>query len=131
MATTWWLSSSESATDVKELVPEFFYLPEFLNNSERMYILQLRPYRSKRRGSCVTFSLSYTLSLHVLSLSSTGFNFGECQTGELVDDVKLPPWAKGHPRLFILKHRQVCALLGIGHMQHFTTAWFQWVGGWE
>ena len=35
MATTWWLSSSESATDVKELVPEFFYLPEFLVNSER------------------------------------------------------------------------------------------------
>lgn len=35
MATTWWLSSSESATDVKELIPEFFYLPEFLQNSER------------------------------------------------------------------------------------------------
>lgn len=34
MATTWWLSSSESATDVKELIPEFFYLPEFLVNSE-------------------------------------------------------------------------------------------------
>lgn len=34
MATTWWLSSSESATDVKEMIPEFFYLPEFLSNSE-------------------------------------------------------------------------------------------------
>lgn len=34
MATTWWLSSLESATDVKELIPEFFYLPEFLSNSE-------------------------------------------------------------------------------------------------
>lgn len=34
MATTWWLSSSESATDVKELIPEFFYFPEFLTNSE-------------------------------------------------------------------------------------------------
>ncbi len=34
-ATTWWLSSSESATDVKELIPEFFYLPEFLMNTER------------------------------------------------------------------------------------------------
>ena len=34
MATTWWLSSSESATDVKELIPEFFYLPEFLRNKE-------------------------------------------------------------------------------------------------
>ena len=34
LATTWWLSSSESATDVKELIPEFFYLPEFLFNAE-------------------------------------------------------------------------------------------------
>lgn len=36
LETTWWLSSSESATDVKELIPEFFFLPEFLANSERM-----------------------------------------------------------------------------------------------
>jgi len=34
MATTWRLSSFESATDVKELIPEFFFLPEFLENSE-------------------------------------------------------------------------------------------------
>ena len=38
LETTWWLSSSESATDVKELIPEFFYLPEFLANTERMYM---------------------------------------------------------------------------------------------
>ncbi|CAI8030834.1 Lysosomal-trafficking regulator [Geodia barretti] len=69
LETTWWLSSSESATDVKELVPEFFFLPEFLANSER-------------------------------------FNFGECQTGERVDHVILPPWAKDDRRLFVLKHRQ-------------------------
>lgn len=36
VATTWWLSSSESATDVKELIPEFFYFPEFLVNNESM-----------------------------------------------------------------------------------------------
>ncbi|XP_022782202.1 lysosomal-trafficking regulator-like isoform X2 [Stylophora pistillata] len=34
MATTWRLSSFESATDVKELIPEFFFLPEFLENRE-------------------------------------------------------------------------------------------------
>ncbi|CAH1403230.1 unnamed protein product, partial [Nezara viridula] len=32
--TTWRLTSSESATDVKELIPEFFFLPEFLCNHE-------------------------------------------------------------------------------------------------
>lgn len=36
MNTTWRLSSYESMTDVKELIPEFFYLPEFLINREGM-----------------------------------------------------------------------------------------------
>lgn len=31
-----WLSASKhNMADVKELIPEFFYLPEFLNNSNR------------------------------------------------------------------------------------------------
>jgi hypothetical protein len=34
--TTWRLTSSDSTTDVKELIPEFFFLPEFLRNSEGM-----------------------------------------------------------------------------------------------
>uniref|UniRef100_A0A1B6DVR8 Lysosomal-trafficking regulator n=1 Tax=Clastoptera arizonana TaxID=38151 RepID=A0A1B6DVR8_9HEMI len=34
MYTTWRLTSSDSTTDVKELLPEFFYLPEFLTNAE-------------------------------------------------------------------------------------------------
>lgn len=38
MNTTWRLSSYESMTDVKELIPEFFYLPEFLVNREGFYL---------------------------------------------------------------------------------------------
>jgi len=34
MATTFKLSSFASTTDVKELIPEFFFLPEFLCNLE-------------------------------------------------------------------------------------------------
>ncbi|XP_039285549.1 lysosomal-trafficking regulator [Nilaparvata lugens] len=34
LETTWRLSSRESTTDVKELLPEFFFLPEFLTNIE-------------------------------------------------------------------------------------------------
>lgn len=34
MKTTWRLASSESTTDVRELIPEFFYLPELFHNSE-------------------------------------------------------------------------------------------------
>lgn len=69
LATTFRLTSKESATDVKELIPEFFYLFDFLENSE-------------------------------------GFNFGKRQSGDLVNDVKLPPWCDGSARLFMLVHRQ-------------------------
>ncbi|KAK7504327.1 hypothetical protein BaRGS_00004631, partial [Batillaria attramentaria] len=67
--TSWRLSSFDSSTDVKELIPEFFFLPEFLTNNE-------------------------------------GFDFGYRQSGERVDDVLLPPWSHGNPRLFVLIHRQ-------------------------
>ncbi|XP_078001240.1 lysosomal-trafficking regulator-like [Glandiceps talaboti] len=69
VGTAWRLSSRESTSDVKELIPEFFFLPEFLTNGER-------------------------------------YNFGRKQSGEPVDHVILPPWAKQNPRLFILIHRQ-------------------------
>lgn len=69
MATTFKLTSKESATDVKELIPEFFYLFDFFENCE-------------------------------------GFNFGKRQSGDLVNDVKLPDWCEGSARLFMLIHRQ-------------------------
>jgi hypothetical protein len=52
-----------------ELIPEFYYLPDFLLNSNR-------------------------------------FDFGKKQTGAQIDDVVLPPWAKGDQRYFIKKMRQ-------------------------
>ncbi|CAG8523942.1 7035_t:CDS:10, partial [Paraglomus brasilianum] len=66
-----WLSASrENMSDVRELIPEFFYLPEFLENTNK-------------------------------------FNFGVKQaSGEVIDSVILPPWAKGDPRVFIHKHRE-------------------------
>ena len=35
MATTWRLASRDSPTDVKELIPEFYCLPEMFENYER------------------------------------------------------------------------------------------------
>jgi lysosomal-trafficking regulator len=69
MATTYRLTSKESATDVKELIPEFFFFADFFENVE-------------------------------------GFNYGKRQSGELVNDVKLPAWCEGSSRLFMLIHRQ-------------------------
>ncbi|KAL3531297.1 hypothetical protein ACH5RR_010619 [Cinchona calisaya] len=66
-----WLSAAGkgNTSDVKELIPEFFYLPEFLENR---------------------FNL----------------DLGEKQSGEKVNDVLLPPWAKSSVREFIRKHRE-------------------------
>jgi hypothetical protein len=66
----WASASRENMTDVRELIPEFFYLPEFLTNSN-------------------------------------GYNFGQRQgTGGSIDNVTLPPWAKGDPKIFISKQRE-------------------------
>ena len=59
--------------DVKELIPEFFYLPDFLTNDNR-------------------------------------FVLGAKQNGEILNDIMLPPWAKGNPREFIRMHREVLSL---------------------
>ncbi|PIL27451.1 hypothetical protein GSI_10600 [Ganoderma sinense ZZ0214-1] len=56
--------------DVRELIPEFFSCPEFLENSSNL-------------------------------------DFGVLQnTGERIHDVKLPPWAKRDPFLFIVMNRK-------------------------
>lgn len=66
----WRSASCRNKTDVRELIPEFFCLPEFLTNVN-------------------------------------GYDFGRRQSnGVKVDNVVLPPWAKGDPKLFIAKHRE-------------------------
>lgn len=66
----WQSASQGTMTDVRELTPEFFYLPEFLTNAN-------------------------------------GFNFGTRQAdGASIDNVELPPWAKGDPKIFIAKNRE-------------------------
>ncbi|KAH6855033.1 hypothetical protein B0I37DRAFT_363738 [Chaetomium sp. MPI-CAGE-AT-0009] len=66
----WASSSRDNGSDVRELIPEFFYLPDFLTNIN-------------------------------------GYNFGVRQGGGgRVDNVVLPPWAKGDPKIFIAKNRE-------------------------
>ena len=99
LGTTWKLSSSESTSDVKELIPEFFYFPEFLLNRESVCAC-----------ACVRVCVRVcgcTCMYICVCMSFIGFMFGERQSGERVDHVTLPPWSNNDPRLFILKHRQV------------------------
>jgi beige protein homolog 1 len=67
---SWNSASRDNGSDVRELIPEFYYLPEFLTNLN-------------------------------------GYDFGMRQgKGGRVDNVELPPWAKGDPKIFIAKHRE-------------------------
>ena len=66
----WSSASRTNMTDVRELIPEFFYLPEMFINGN-------------------------------------GYDFGMRQgEGGGIDNVILPPWAKGDPKIFVAKHRE-------------------------
>lgn len=65
----WESASKNNMADLRELIPEFFYLPDFLENSNR-------------------------------------FDIGTKQSGEALDNVVLPPWAKNSAREFIRVHRE-------------------------
>ncbi|KAK5123715.1 hypothetical protein LTR85_002351 [Meristemomyces frigidus] len=86
-----WLSSSkENMSDVRELTPEFFYLPEILKNVNH-------------------------------------YDFGEKQgDGGTVNDVHLPPWAKGDPQVFIARHREA---LESPHVSEHLHKWIDLVFG--
>ncbi|EPX74038.1 beige protein [Schizosaccharomyces octosporus yFS286] len=67
---TWKSSSKENMADVRELIPEFFYLSEMFVNGN-------------------------------------GFDFGSRQNEtKPINDVILPPWAKGDPAIFVQKNRE-------------------------
>ncbi|KAJ3211572.1 hypothetical protein HDU67_004427 [Dinochytrium kinnereticum] len=88
IAKSWASASQEASTDVRELIPEFFFLPEFMQNLNK-------------------FDFGEFLVPLPLSLDPKGVTrLGKKQTGEDINDIILPPWAKGDPRLFIIKHRE-------------------------
>jgi hypothetical protein len=65
----WDSASNKNMADVRELTPEFFFLPDFLTNVN-------------------------------------GYNFGLRSDESSIDNVQLPPWAKGDPAIFIAKQRE-------------------------
>ncbi|TFK65264.1 beach-domain-containing protein [Pluteus cervinus] len=76
--------------DVRELIPEFFTCPEFLENSANL-------------------------------------DFGVLQhTGERIHDVKLPPWARQDPLLFITQNRRA---LESDYVSEHLPAWIDLIWG--
>lgn len=60
------------------------------------------------------------------SQSCLGFEFGKRQTGELVNDIVLPPWCNGNPRQFVLIHRQA---LESEYVRENISSWLDLVFG--
>lgn len=57
-----------------------------------------------------------------------GFNFGKKQSGEKVDHVVLPDWARKNPHLFIEIHKQA---LESDHVSQHLHAWIDLVFGYK
>lgn len=105
-----WLSASKhNMADVKELIPEFFYLPEFLLNSNNFDLGQYEKARTIKADKSIIqtnpaeWVYQYQCSFCLLFFDAPGAK----QNGTKLSDVILPPWAKGDPREFIRVHREV------------------------
>ena len=80
-------ASQDLRGDVRELIPEFFTCPE--------YVIRL-----------VAGTAARSLSSRFLE-NSANLDFGVQQNnGERIHHVKLPPWAKQDPLLFVVLNRQ-------------------------
>lgn len=81
-----WKSASTGSGDVNELTPEWYCLPEFLIN----------------RRLCGAYSIYYV----VLTPPHRRMDLGVRSCGQRVDDVQLPPWARGSAYEFIRIQRE-------------------------
>ncbi|KAL2083087.1 hypothetical protein ACEWY4_020860 [Coilia grayii] len=91
IAREWESASRDNMSDVRELIPEFYYLPDFLTNTNNLH-------------------------------------FGCMQDGTSLDDVVLPPWAKGDPQEFIRIHREALESEYVSAHLHL---WVDLMFGWR
>ena len=87
----WDSVSAKNMADVRELTPEFYFLPDFLTNVN-------------------------------------GYNFGLRSDGSTIDNVQLPPWAKGDPAIFIAKQREA---LESPHVSQNLHHWIDLIFGYK
>lgn len=95
-----WQARMESPADVKELIPEFFYFPEFLQNLNGQYVCL------KLFKETLMKTIEICLIDYCITCVSSGFDLGSLQmNNETVNNVVLPAWASS-PEDFIRKHRK-------------------------
>ena len=104
-----WQARLESPADVKELIPEFFYFPDFLENQNGRHWVGAGSVEMEGGWGAGEEGSARQLT----QLSVPGFDLGCLQlTNEKVGDVVLPPWASS-PEDFIQQHRR--ALVRCAH----------------
>lgn len=96
-----WQARLESPADVKELIPEFFYFPDFLENQNGRSWHRDGTHRLGWLGSRQDDAVA-----QLTQSAMPDFDLGCLQlTNEKVGDVVLPPWASC-PEDFVQQHRQ-------------------------
>ena len=133
-----WKSATESMCDVKELVPEMFYLPEvFINLNQLPLGSRQKPEKPPEittpRASASSLA-SLALSPVANSMKARHDDFGDESTSSnfmdeqhlVVNDVALPPWATGDAYEFVRLHR--LALEG-DHVSRHLHEWIDLVFG--
>ena len=101
-------------SDVRELTPEFFYLPEFLLNADNLELGE----RQSVRPSPSTHTYAQAICACVPACGCTSIP----SQGEPVGDVQLPPWAHGDAHEFVRKHRQALECPCVRHSTARTAA---------
>ncbi|KAF7329558.1 hypothetical protein MKEN_00218700 [Mycena kentingensis (nom. inval.)] len=97
-------AASDIRGDVRELIPEFYTCPEYASLPNRLVLTALR-----------------------FLENSSNLDFGVQQnTGERIHDVKLPPWAKQDPLLFIVMNRRA---LESAYVTEHLPAWIDLIWG--
>lgn len=112
-----WQARMESPADVKELIPEFFYFPEFLQNmngeQDRSVPSALFVLGCEGADSIASIWLIKELDASCF----IGFNLGRLQISQdQVTDVLLPRWATSRED-FIRKHRKALVGTQTAHRQ--------------
>ncbi len=105
-----WKVIYENPNDVKELIPEFFYLPEFLENMNSIFLYLFKT----KKITKILFKLD--------------FDFGELQISKnKVDNVTLPAWAQ-NPEHFINLHRKA---LESDYVSEHLNEWIDLIFGYK
>ncbi|GJQ08763.1 hypothetical protein GpartN1_g554.t1 [Galdieria partita] len=98
-----WINVNNQVNNFNELVPEFFSIGE-----------NELPENSITRLSGRTWYPGNFL------VNEQGVHFGTCQDGRTVDNVELPPWAKGSPSEYIKVNRKALESDYVGkHLHHW------------